>query len=164
MLRLKNMETFSLRNFLFSFFSVRRLFFVGALAFLLIAIQTTHAITPDPNIISITPQSAVEGTNITLIVNGSDFISGAVIRVGNTTLSTNFFSTSQLNAPMTVPAAGSYQVTVTNPSPNAGTSQPVTFTSTVSGSTLGCTTNADCGSNGICSNGSCTPGTIECTT
>jgi hypothetical protein len=66
----------------------------------------------------------------TLTVNGSGFASTAVVNWNGSTRATQFFSSSQLKA--TIDAAdvaqpGTAFVTVTNPTPGGGTSNPVLF-------------------------------------
>lgn len=70
------------------------------------------------------------GPSFTLTVNGSDFVSGAVVKWNGTALTTQFVSSSQIAA--TVPAAdiaspGTASITVTNPTPAGGTSNILSF-------------------------------------
>jgi len=85
-----------------------------------------------PVLQSIDPASAAAGSSdLPLAASGSNFVPGSAIVLGQTSLTTQFVSPSQLTA--TIPAAllgtaGSYPVTVANPAPEAGVSQPVVFT------------------------------------
>lgn len=82
-------------------------------------------------ITSLSPSSAtVGGPAFTLTVNGANFISGALVLWGNTSLDTTFVSTSQLTA--VVPAnliasAGTVAITVSLPD-STTVSAPATFT------------------------------------
>ena len=85
-----------------------------------------------PVLQSIDPASAAAGSSdLPLAASGSNFVPGSAVVFGQTNLATQFVSPSQLTA--TIPAAllgtaGSYPVTVANPAPEAGVSQPVVFT------------------------------------
>ncbi|MBI2376349.1 MAG: Ig-like domain-containing protein [Deltaproteobacteria bacterium] len=85
-----------------------------------------QSLNPVPAITSLSPSSVSTGApEFTLIVNGSGFVTGSVVRVSGTDLSTTFVSSSRLNA--TVPASrvaapGDLLVVVTNPAPGGGTS------------------------------------------
>jgi uncharacterized repeat protein (TIGR03803 family) len=74
------------------------------------------------------------GTTFTLTVNGAGFVSGAAVNWNGAPLPTHFVSGSQLAA--TVPAsdiavAGTASVTVVNPGPGGGASNPAYFSVTV---------------------------------
>ena len=80
------------------------------------------------------------GAGFTLTVNGTGFVSGAVVRWNGHELKTTFVSSSQLTA--SVPAsdiakASTASVTVVNPSPGGGTSNVAFFSVTVPTSTIG---------------------------
>jgi hypothetical protein len=69
-------------------------------------------------------------TGFTLTVNGSGFASAAVINWNGSSRATQFFSSSQLKTTINaadVAKAGTVLVTVTNPAPGGGTSNPVLF-------------------------------------
>jgi hypothetical protein len=74
--------------------------------------------------------TAPGGPGFTLTVNGTEFVSGAVVNWNGTALATSFVTGSQVTA--TVPAAdiataGTVSVTVTNPPPGGGVSNVVYF-------------------------------------
>jgi dienelactone hydrolase len=77
------------------------------------------------------PDTAVPGgKGFTLTVNGTGFVSGSTVNWNGSTLATSFVSDSQLTA--TVPAsdiakAGTASVTVANPHPGGGPSNPAFF-------------------------------------
>ena len=86
---------------------------------------------PTPAITSLSPNTATAGqAGFTLTVNGTGFVSGAVVQWNTTALTTTFVSATQLTAPVTaglVATAGSATVTVAE---NGVTSSGVTFTIT----------------------------------
>ena len=74
--------------------------------------------------------TAPGGSTFTLTVNGTGFVSGAVVSWNGTALATTFVNSSQLTA--TVPAlsiasAGTALITVSNPAPGGGTSNVLYF-------------------------------------
>ena len=87
---------------------------------------------PVPTTTSLSPSSAVSGRgDLTLTVNGSNFVSAAVVRWNGSNLATTFVSAAQLTA--LIPAAalaapGSGSVTVFNPAPGGGISNALPFT------------------------------------
>ena len=87
---------------------------------------------PVPVITSIVPPSATAGGGeVTLTVNGSGFVNGAVVRWNGSARPTAFVSDTELTA--TIPAAdiataGTASVTVFNPAPGGGESSALTFT------------------------------------
>jgi hypothetical protein len=91
---------------------------------------------PVPTTTSLNPTSApAGGAAFTLTVNGTNFITGSVVRWNGGNRTTTFVSPSQVTA--TIPAgdigtAGTAQVTVFSPAPGGGTSNAQTFT--ISGS------------------------------
>jgi hypothetical protein len=91
---------------------------------------------PVPTTSSLAPNSAIAGgTAFTLTVNGTNFVSNSVVRWNGVDRPTTFVSATQLTA--AIPAAdiavtGTAAVTVFNPTPGGGTSNPQTFT--ISGS------------------------------
>jgi hypothetical protein len=106
---------------------VRRLSLSLILAF---AATAALAANPTPVILSLSPQAAVAGQGaLTLTVNGANFVSGAQIRVGTSTRTTTFISSTQVSTQLfagDVQNAGSSQITVVNPGTPA--SSALTFT------------------------------------
>jgi hypothetical protein len=94
---------------------------------------------PVPTTTSLNPMSAAAGgPTFTLTVNGTNFVTGSVVRWNGASRTTTFVSAAQLTA--SIPASdiatpGTAQVTVFNPAPGGGTSNAVTFTISASGST-----------------------------
>ena len=86
---------------------------------------------PVPTITSLAPSSATAGgPGFTLAVNGTIFVSGAVIRWNGTARTTTFVSATQLTTSITttdIATAGTIPVTVVNPAPGGGTSNAVSF-------------------------------------
>jgi len=87
---------------------------------------------PAPTLTSISPASATAGSAATtMVVSGSNFVSGAVVNWNGTALPTTFSSATSLSASITstlLATAGTATITVTNPSPSLGTSGSLTFT------------------------------------
>ena len=85
---------------------------------------------PPPTITTLNPPSATAtGSAFTLTVNGTGFVSGAVVQWNSTTLTTTFVSATQLTAAVSanlISAAGIASVVVTNPS--GASSAATTFT------------------------------------
>lgn len=81
---------------------------------------------PVPQLSSVTPNSVNVGA-FTLTITGSDFVSGATVSFGSTTLTTNFVSSTQLTASGTATSTqvGSVAVEVTNPDPGSASSNGV---------------------------------------
>ena len=96
------------------------------------AAQTFTVSNPGPAISSLSPPSAVAGgAAFTLTVNGSNLVSGAVVRWNGTDRTTTFVSSTQLTASIAaadIAAAGTPQVTVFTPAPGGGTSPAAAFT------------------------------------
>jgi hypothetical protein len=84
-----------------------------------------------PTITSVSPVNAtVGGATFTLTVNGTGYVSGAVINWNGSALATSFVSATQLTAQVPasdISSSGSAMVTVTNPAPGGGTSTAWTF-------------------------------------
>jgi len=87
---------------------------------------------PTPSISSLSPNSAAVGSGaFTLTVNGAGFVNSSVVRWNGSGRATTVVSAAQLTATIPaddVQAAGAISVTVFNPPPGGGTSNPVTFT------------------------------------
>ena len=85
-----------------------------------------------PNLQSISPTTASAGSSTgSLTVTGSNFVPGSVVSFGKTGLATTYVSSSKLTAVLSanlLTTGGAYPVTVTNPLPEAGTSQALSFT------------------------------------
>jgi hypothetical protein len=99
---------------------------------------------PIPTTSTISPTSAVDtGAAFTLTVNGTNFVASSVVNFAGVARTTTFVSATQLTAAIPAAAiatAGTAAVTVTNPSPGGGTSDPLTFTITATNPTPTITT------------------------
>ena len=99
-----------------------------------IASATTPFLPAAPAIQSLTPQLVAAGaSSFSLSVVGSNFIPGAVVNFGSTSLAATWQSSSQLTASVPssrVSAAGTFQVSVTNPGAPGATSNSLPFTVT----------------------------------
>ena len=93
---------------------------------------TIVAPNPAPSIGSLEPSSIGAGSGgFTLTVNGSNFISGSVVRWNGADRSTSFGSSNRLTASIPasdIAAGGSAVVTVVNPGPGGGSSNEAVFT------------------------------------
>ncbi|HXN73218.1 MAG TPA: FG-GAP-like repeat-containing protein [Candidatus Acidoferrales bacterium] len=87
---------------------------------------------PVPAITALQPSSATAGSGaFTLTVNGSGFVSGAVVNFNGNARTTMLVSGTQVTASILatdVASAGTPTVTVTNPGPGGGASNALTFT------------------------------------
>jgi hypothetical protein len=87
---------------------------------------------PVPTTTSLSPGSATAGgSGFTLTVNGSNFVSGSTVQWNGSARTTAFVSPAQLTASISasdIATAGAQPVTVLNPVPGGGTSNPQTFT------------------------------------
>lgn len=99
-------------------------------------ILTSNALTLNinnavPTLTSLTPSSVATNTpGVTLTVNGTNFVPGAVIKFNNVDRLTFFVSSTQLTTPLPASAlntAGTFNVIVTNPAPGGGASNALTF-------------------------------------
>ncbi len=85
-----------------------------------------------PTITTISPNSAdTGGAAFTLTVNGSNFLTGSVVNFAGVARATTFVSAAQLTAAIPAAAITTARiaaVTVTNPAPSGGASNPVNFT------------------------------------
>jgi YVTN family beta-propeller protein len=94
--------------------------------------------TPTPNstptITTISPNSAVAGgAAFTLTINGTNFVAASMANFGGAAPTTTFVNSTHLTAAIpasSVASTGMLAVTVTNPAPGGGTSDPVNFTIT----------------------------------
>jgi hypothetical protein len=93
---------------------------------------TFTAANPVPTTSSISPTSRFAGDGaFTLTVNGTNFVSGSVVRWNGSDRTTTFLSSTQLTAAISatdMTTAGSKTITVFNPAPGGGTSSSQTFT------------------------------------
>ena len=87
---------------------------------------------PAPVLLSLTPGSAnAEGAGFPLIVTGKNFVTGAVVYFNGSARSTTYGSPTQVTATILsadLANAGTFNVTVDNPSPGGGASNPLPFT------------------------------------
>jgi len=93
-----------------------------------------QASNPAPAITKLQPSGATAGSGaFTLTVNGSGFVNGAVVNFKGNARTTTFVSATQVTAAILasdIASTGTPSVTVTNPTPGGGTSNPLTFTIT----------------------------------
>jgi Domain of unknown function DUF11/FG-GAP-like repeat/Putative binding domain, N-terminal len=91
----------------------------------------TAANNPTPAISSLQPSTATAGSGaFTLTVNGSSFVSGAVVNFSGAARTTTFVSATKVTAAILaadIASTGTPSVTVTNPAPGGGTSNALTF-------------------------------------
>jgi alpha-D-ribose 1-methylphosphonate 5-triphosphate synthase subunit PhnH len=96
------------------------------------AVNFTVTAATAPTVTSLSPSSAIQGgAAFSLTVNGTNFVSGAVVKWNGANRTTTFVSSTQLRASITaadIATAGTAAVTVTNP--NNQTSNSVNFTIT----------------------------------
>lgn len=87
---------------------------------------------PTPAITTLSPNAAnVGGAGLTLTINGTSFVSGAVVQVNGQNRTTTFVSDTQLTAALMasdLAAPGTLSVTVVNPAPGGGASNAALFT------------------------------------
>jgi len=79
---------------------------------------------PTPVLTGINPASVGTG-NFSLTVTGTRFVSGAQVFLDTAPLQTTFVSATQLTATGAASSAGTYAITVTNPSPGSSSSSSV---------------------------------------
>ncbi|MBI3572381.1 hypothetical protein HY091_02515 [Candidatus Kaiserbacteria bacterium] len=96
--------------------------------------QTFTVNNPAPTTSSISPTSKVAGSSgFTLTVNGTNFNSSSVVNFTGSARTTTYVSATQLTAAISssdATTAGTFAITVTNPTPGGGTSLSQTFTVT----------------------------------
>jgi uncharacterized protein (TIGR03437 family) len=89
-------------------------------------------VNPEPVLLSISPASAVVGSNgFVLAVSGSNFVGNSEILWNGQALATTFVSSAQLAASIPaadIASAGTAQVSVYSPSPGGGATQSLSFT------------------------------------
>lgn len=80
-------------------------------------------------VISLAAASPNTGTSYTLEISGTGFVSGSQIQVGGTNVTTNFISSTALQASINIPAgSGAISVDVVNPNPGGTTSNNMSAT------------------------------------
>lgn len=82
---------------------------------------------PVPVVSSIAPQSALAGGGAYINVNGSGFLNNATIQLAGQPVSTIYNGSTELVARIPTTLVGDVAVTVTNPAPNAGSSNALTL-------------------------------------
>lgn len=101
---------------------------------------TVTALQPVPTIASLTPATAVAGSEaFTLTVNGTGFVDGSAVLFNGAVLPTTLVSPTQLTAAVSasdVATAGTVAVRVDNPAPGGGASTTATFTVMVPAPTI----------------------------
>lgn len=94
--------------------------------------RVTSQPNPAPILLSLTPSSTIAGSAaFTLVVGGENFVPNAVVNWNGSPRSTVFVSGLELRAQITaadVANQGAAVITVTNPSPGGGSSNPLSFT------------------------------------
>lgn len=107
---------------------------VGAQTSNSLPFSITPAGNPTPTITSLSPNTVPVGsTGFTLTVNGANFVSGSVVLVNNSSRTTTFVNANQLTAQLAAAdrsTPGGRTITVFNPTPGGGTSNPLTLTVT----------------------------------
>ncbi|HKZ76815.1 MAG TPA: IPT/TIG domain-containing protein, partial [Pyrinomonadaceae bacterium] len=91
----------------------------------------SHLALAAPNITTLSPSSAIAGgAGFDLVVNGTGFVDGFVIRINSLDRTTTFIDSTQLSTPIDaseITTAGSLTVTVFDPDVNGGESAPLTL-------------------------------------
>jgi hypothetical protein len=84
-----------------------------------------------PTVSDTSPNASIAGSSgFTIVVNGSGFVRGSQVQFNGSNRTTTFVSTTQLKAQISasdVAIPGNAAVTVSNPAPGGGISQPQTF-------------------------------------
>jgi len=95
------------------------------------AVNPPAAPNPVPSITALSPFSTSPGApSATLAITGTGFVSSSSVTVNGVSQPTTFVGSTQLTAALNAPtiaAAGSFPVTVANPSPGGGASNAVNF-------------------------------------
>jgi hypothetical protein len=99
-------------------------------------VTITPSLNPVPALTSLSPNSTTAGgPAFTLTVNGTNFITGSVVRWNGSDRATTFVSSTQLRAAIPasdIATAGTATITVFNPGAGGGTSNALVFTITTS--------------------------------
>ena len=83
----------------------------------------TYASAPSPQVNSVSPATGTVGAAQSVVISGSDFVSGATVQVGSASATgVSFVDATTLNATFPGLLSGIYNVTVSNPSGQSGTS------------------------------------------
>ncbi|SHI68178.1 hypothetical protein SAMN02745146_1374 [Hymenobacter daecheongensis DSM 21074] len=92
-------------------------------------IVTGNPNNPVPTITGLSPASVPPGSGaFTLVVTGTGFVPGSIVRSTAPVSNTTYLSATQLSVSLPPGAVtGTYPVTVTNPAPGGGTSAPFNF-------------------------------------
>ncbi|MFN0108882.1 MAG: beta strand repeat-containing protein [Blastocatellia bacterium] len=94
--------------------------------------RVTSTPNPTPILLALTPSSTIAGSaTFTLVVSGENFVPNAVVNWNGSPRSTQFVSGLELRAQITaadVANQGTAVVSVANPAPGGGTSNPLNFT------------------------------------
>ncbi|MGB9242272.1 MAG: beta-propeller fold lactonase family protein [Candidatus Acidiferrales bacterium] len=100
-------------------------------------VNPTPTPNPTPTVTTISPNSAVAGgATFTLTINGTNFVASSMVNFGGAAPATTFVNSTQLTAAIpasSILSTGTSAVTVTNPAPGGGTSNPMNFTITSGG-------------------------------
>jgi hypothetical protein len=94
-----------------------------------VTINTPPPGNPPPVISSVTPNPS-RTRDFTLLITGTGFQSGAVVRLSGTALATTFISTTQLSAKGSTNQTGGWPIQVTNPDKQVSAAYYVTFVAT----------------------------------
>lgn len=89
--------------------------------------NATLALTvPVPTLSSVSPSTGTAGTTVLLTLTGTNFLQGATVNFGSSTVSGSLISSTQLSASVTLGDAGTVTVSVSNP--GSAASNTVSFT------------------------------------
>lgn len=93
---------------------------------------TESLLNPAPGLTTSQPSTLLVGTDATVTLSGSGFVSGSTILVNGTAVSTVYMSSSQLTATVSgsLLASGSVTFAVRNPDPGSSTSNSITVSTT----------------------------------
>ena len=87
---------------------------------------------PTPAVISLSPASVLSGSAaMSLTVDGQGFVNGSIVRIGGADRPTTFVTSTQLSVQLAsadMQNGGVFSITVFNPAPGGGSSNPIGFT------------------------------------